>query len=121
MNKKTEKLIDKVKDLKPLEGRVLIVPDKVRTYKDKGLEGKPKDPNIKPEDIDAETEMVMEEVITDVNYRFQTGTVIQKAEDETRFEVGDTVIYQIGALKEFDLVKGVSILRKYDVEFVRAN
>ncbi len=119
MNKKIERLIDKCAYLTPLDGRVLVVSDKLRTYKEKQFKTYPKDPDIKEEDVDHETEMVMEEVMADVNYRYQTATVLQTPTDEIRFKVGDIIVYQIGALKEFDLVKGVSTLRKYEVEFIK--
>jgi len=116
MNKKTLRLIEKGTNYTPLEGRILIVPNKIRTHKDKGFESRPVDPDSDP--MDPDREMIMQEVITDVNNNFQTGIVIQKPEDETRFNVGDTIVFQLRALQEFDLIKGVSMIRKYDVEFI---
>lgn len=119
MNNKQQRLAIKCADIKPLEGRILVAPNKVRTYKDKGFESTPVDSEATDEAIVAgETEMIMKEVIRDVNYRFQTAVVLQKPEDETRFNIGDTIIYELGALQEFDLIKGVSTLRKYDAGYV---
>ena len=102
--------------INPLEGRVLVAANKVRTYKDKTFISKPVDPEVKEEDIiPNKTEMVMEEVIGNVNYRYQTAVVLQVPEDEKRFNIGNTVLFDIGALQGFDYIKGVSILRKYDV------
>lgn len=116
MTNKQQKLADKCANIEPLDGRILIAPNRVRTYKELGHKTYPADPNIKEADvIHGETEMVMEETLIDVNYRYQTGVVVQKSVDETRFNVGDTIIYGIGAPIEFDYIKGVSILKKYDV------
>lgn len=116
MNNKQMKLAQKCAGIEPLDGRILVVPNKVRTYKDKGFESHPVDPDIPEEEIiPGETEMVLKEVIRDANYRYQTGLVVQKATDETRFNIGDTIIFDLGAPQEFDYVKGVSVIRRYDV------
>jgi len=115
MTNRVIKLIEKCADIEPLEGRIFILPDKVRTYKDKRLIGRPKDPEVKEENIDSETEMVMIEEMVDVNHRFQTATVLKVPEDEIRFKAGDMLVYTIGTTFEFDLIKGVSFIRKYDV------
>jgi hypothetical protein len=118
MNNKQQKLMTVCAVINPLEGRVLVAANKVRTYKDKTFTSSPVDPEVKEEDITPETEMVMEEVIGNVNYRYQTALVLQVPEDEERFEIGDTILYDIGALQVFDYIKGVSTLNKYDVRFV---
>ena len=119
MTNKQLKLRDKVSMLIPLEGRVLISANKVRTYKTTGLTSSPVDPNVSEDEIvQGETEMILEEIEQEANYRYQSGVVLQKTEDEDRFEVGDTILYELGALQEFDYVKGVSTIRKYDVAMV---
>ena len=119
MNNKQQKLMTVCADINPLEGRILVVANKVRTYKDKTFESKPVDPEVKDEDvIPGETEMVLQEVIGNVNYRHQTAIVLQTSDDEERFNIGDTIIYDIGLLKPFDYIKGVSELNKYDVKYV---
>jgi hypothetical protein len=115
MNNKQKRLADKLAIHNPVEGRILVCPDKLRTYKYKGFNSTPVDPDVKEEDITSETEMRMEEAEMTANHKFQTAVVLQKPSDETRFDIGDTVVFYLGALEEFDLVKGVSILRKYDV------
>jgi len=118
MNNKQQKLVEKCISINPLEGRVLVAANKVRTYKDKQMSGTPVDPEVRPEDVTSETEMVMKEVMGDVNYRYQTAVVLQKSEDEVRFNIGDTILFDLGALQDFDYIKGVSTLNKYDVRFV---
>jgi len=116
MNNKQERLALKCVDIKPLEGRIIVIADRVRSYKGTGFESKPVDPDVKEEDIvQGETEMALEEVETKVNYRYQTAVVLQTPEDEIRFDVGDTVLYDIGSLVDFDFVRGTSMIRKFDV------
>jgi hypothetical protein len=115
MNNKQQKLMAGCAVINPFEGRILVAANKMRTYKDKTFQSRPVDPDVKEEDKTAETEMIMEEVIGNVNYRYQTAVVLQVPEDEERFNIGDTVLFDIGALQMFDYIKGVSILRRYDV------
>ena len=115
MNTKQQKLMEACAKINPLEGRILVAANKVRTYKDKTFQARPVDPDVKDEDINSETEMIMEEVVGNVNYRYQTAVVLQVPEDEKRFNIGDTVLFDLGALQVFDYIKGVSVLRKYDV------
>jgi len=117
ITKKIERLIEKCATIKPLEKRILVAPEKIRTYKhthpvldDKKNIGK--DP--------LKDEMATKVIEEDINYRFQKAVVLQKADDETRFNIGDTIVYNVGSLVEFDLFKGVSILRAYDVVAVLA-
>ena len=121
MTNKELKLVEKCSKIETLEGRILIAPHKIRTRKDKQFVGRPKDETIKEEDIDADTEMVMVEEMVDVNQRFQLATVLQVPSDEVRFNIGDTIVYQIGTTFDFDFVKDVSYIRKYDVTAVIKN
>ena len=68
MNNKQQKLADKCANFKPLEGRILVSPNKVRTYKGPGHKARPVDPNISMAEVDAETEMIMETTEIDINY-----------------------------------------------------
>lgn len=120
MTQREQKLVDKVSKLEPQDRRVLVHAHKVRTYKDKAFNAIPKDPDSDP--MDPEREMIMEETIADINYRYQKATVLRVSNNTTtKLEPGDIVIYEIGKLKEFDLVKDVSILRDYDVEFIEVD
>ena len=128
MTKKIENLIEKCANIIPLDGRVLVAPLKLRTYKKLGHTAKPVNPNINEDEIDAETEMVMVEEMQDVNYRFQKAIILQvprnRLPHESKFDVGDTIIYNVGDLVEFDLIKGVSMLRAHQViatEFKKEN
>ena len=118
MNNKQQRLAEKCANIEPLEGRILVCADKVRTYKTTGLTSKPVDEDVSDDEVIAgETEMVLEEVEQVANYRYQTGVVLQLPKDEVRFSIGDTIIFELGALSEFDYIKGVSTLRKYDAGF----
>lgn len=118
---KTEKLIEVCLTLEPMDGRIIILPGKVRTYKERQMVPKPLDPESFKidEDYDESNEVIpevtMEEELIDVNYRYQKAVVLQKPDDENRLNVGDTIIYQIGTIFDFDLIKGVSLIRKWDV------
>lgn len=114
---KTKRLEIKCASYKPLDGRVLVEPLRVRSYKTAGHrtevnideEGNP----ILDEEGEATQKMIEQE--GSVNYRYQIANVLAIPTDETRFEVGDTVVYEIGNLMEFDLIKGVSMIRKFNV------
>ena len=112
MNEKIVKLAEKVRLVKPLDGRVLVHPLRLRTYKDEQIvlddeKNKGKDPLTE--------EMEVKKVKTDINYRYQKAVVLKVPDDEVRFQIGDIIVYDVGSLKEFDLFKGVSVLRKYDI------
>ena len=112
MTKKIINLIKRVEEITPLEGRVLVSPHKIRTYK----ETHPVLDDEKNKDKDPlKDEMEVKMVTEDINYRFQRATVLRTPADETRFKVGDEIIYNVGALQDFDVFKGVSVLKKYDV------
>ena len=117
MTNKVQRLIEKCSQVSPLEGRILVSPERVRTYK--------QEQTFRDDEASAGSNPVTDEQktktkIVDVNYRYQKAVVLKTYEGEDRFAVGDTIIYGIGALDEFDLFKGVSILRKYDVVAILA-
>ena len=58
--------------------------------------------------------MQTEEREVEVSKRFQEAIVLKTPEGEKRLTAGDTVIYGIGSLYDFDFIKDVSILHKYD-------
>ena len=115
MTNRQLKLVEKCSTLEPLDGRVIVLPNKVKTYKDLQFVGRPKDTEIKEQDIEPDTEMVMIEEEIDVNYRYQTAMVLKVPSDEIRFNVGDTIIYVANTAFDFDYVKGTSLIKKYDV------
>ncbi len=122
MTNKIEKLIEKCKSIIPLEGRILVHPLKLKTYKEtqvfptgipyqkeeEAYEGKT--PAVGPINEEVQTE----EKEIEINKRFQEAIILKLPESETRFNVGDTIIYGVGSIFEFDFIKGVSIIYKYD-------
>ena len=102
----------------PLDGRVLVHALKLRQVKQedysfdvantKANEGK--DPERHRVDL--------VKIQPKVNAKYQEAIVLQVPFDETRFSVGDHVLYPIGSINPFDYVKGVSLLRKYDIAAV---
>lgn len=114
MNKKTERLIEKCKLFEPLDGRVLLYPLKVRTYKAKDVV--PITDGMTEEEVRmGEKEVELKTVERDVMYRYQRAVVLQIPNDEIRFVPGDTIVYNVGALHNFDLINDVSLLKKYDI------
>lgn len=118
MNNKVIKLIDQCKQYTPLDGRVIVYALKIKQVKQEayGLEpadtksNEGKDPKIHRIDLKKVRPMI--------NAKYQEAVVLQIPDDENRFKIGDTVIYHIGAVNSFDIVKGASMLRKYDIAAV---
>ena len=114
MTNKIVRLIEKCKSFEPLEGRILVHPLKVKTYKAKEPMPVRGDMTVDEMQI-GEKEVDVKMVERDVMYRYQRAIVLQVANDEIRFTSGNIIIYNVGALHTFDLIKDVSLLRKYDV------
>lgn len=122
MNNKVITLIDECKKFIPLDGRVLVHPLKIRQVKqsdysfDLDKESKAnqgKNPEVHRVDL--------MKIQPKINAKYQSAIVLQVPFDETRFKVGDEVLYPIGAIQLFDVIKGVSVLRKYDIAAVVIN
>ena len=118
MNKKIQNLVNKCSNIEPLDGRVLVHPMKLRTYESVTKEpdyeaAKGKNP--------IEEEMPMKQKIYTVNYAYQRAVVLQVAKNEPRLKVGDTIIYKVSNMLEFDLIKGVSMLKNFEVIAIEKN
>ena len=114
---KVDRLLDKCSTVNPLDGRVLVMPLRIRTFKGIGYDQEEVlDENGKPSITeDGVPEMAMVEVEQQTPYNHQQATVLKVASDEDRFKVGDNIVYINGSAKGFDLIKGVSVLRRYDI------
>lgn len=118
---KVAELIDECQKFIPLDGRVLVHALKLRQVKqedysfevDQTKANEGKDPSKHRVDL--------KKVQPKINAKYQTAVVLQLPFDETRFKVGDTILYPVGAINPFDYVKGVSLLRKYDIAAVIIN
>ena len=117
-----EELINECSKFTPLDGRVLVHALKYRQVKqedysfdldEKSKMNKGKDPEKHRVDL--------KKIHPKVNAKYQEAIVLQVPVDEDRFNVGDKVVYPIGVINPFDLVKGVSVLRKYDIACVVNN
>ena len=130
MTNKIEKLIEKCKSIIPLEGRILIHPLKLKTYKETQVfptgipypedekelideipEGTPENEEF-PDKEDPVIQTEEKEI--KISKRFQEAIVLKLPEGETRFNIGDTIVYNVGSIFEFDFIKGVSVICKYD-------
>jgi hypothetical protein len=114
MTNKEQRLVEKCVDIEPLGYKILVAPHKLRTYKEKQMvlddeANKGKDP--------IKDEMVQKEEIRDLSYRYQKATVLRsgRSPQDELFEVGEVIVYGIGDLIEFDLIKGISILPTHAV------
>jgi len=119
MTKKIESLIEKCKSINPFGERILVHPDKLRTYKEmqtfsthvslNDMASTDSTGVVEPQEVEVEQREVV------INKRYQTATVLKVPETEDRFNVGDTIIYRVGSAFDFDLIKGVSVLQKYNI------
>jgi hypothetical protein len=113
-----DELINECRKYTPLDGRVLVHTLKIRKVRQddhsfdladtKANEGK--NPAIHRVDLKKVRPMI--------NAKYQEAIVLQVPMDENRFKPGDRVVYPIGCVNPFDLIKGVSLLRKYDIAAV---
>jgi hypothetical protein len=119
---KVDELINECRKFTPLDGRVLLHALKIRQIKqkdytfdvdEKSKMNKGKDPE--------KHRMDLKKVHPKVNAKYQEAVVLQVPFDETRFKVGDTIVYPIGCLNDFDLIDGVSVGKRYDIAAVVLN
>ena len=127
MNNKTIRLRDKCSVYKPLGDRVLVEPMKELMSKQFQMTREPvldkngKQKMIKPTNdelrvgaINDTPEWAMFEQMVKLPNKYQRAVMLQLPKNEVNFEIGDTIIYTQGSLTDFDLIKGVSVIRKYN-------
>lgn len=96
---------------------ILVKSDKLRFYTEKRWE--PDYENFKGNPAEEDVPMVENEV--KINHRFQTATVVKlpvvTSVEMGKYDlaVGDTVIYRVNEITEFDLVKGIDYLKPYQI------
>lgn len=114
MTKKIENLVKKCSVIEPLDGRVLIHPLKLRTYE--SVNPEPDYEAAKAQGLNPqEDEMPMKKKIYTINRTYQRAIVLKTARNEQRLKVGDTIIYKVSNLLEFDLIPGVSMLKNFEI------
>lgn len=112
MTKRLERLIEKASFINLRDGRILIHIPSMRKYKAKDIvldeeKNKGKDP--------LKDEMEVKEVDKEFNYKYQVGYVVGYSDDVEGINPGDKVLVKVHSLDEFDYMKGVNIIRKYDI------
>jgi hypothetical protein len=118
-NKKIDSLINECRKFIPLDGRVLVYALKLKQVKQADYSFDLDRDSKANQGKDPEKHRVdLIKVQPKVNAKYQGAIILQVPLDETRFTVGDHIVYPIGAINQFDYVKGVSILRKYDIAAV---
>ena len=121
MNNKIENLINECRVFIPLDGRVLVHALKIRQVKQADYSFDLADTKANQGKDPEKHRVDLKKVQPKVNAKYQEAIVLQVPFDETRFKVGDKVVYPIGSINPFDLIKGVSVLRKYDIAAVIIN
>jgi hypothetical protein len=121
MNNKIQKLIDECRNYIPLDGRILVYAEKIRQVKQSDYTFDLADTKANEGKDPSKHRVDLKKVQPMINAKYQRAVVLQVPFDEHRFKVGDTVIYPIGAIQLFDQIKGVSVLRKYDIAAVLVN
>ena len=112
MNKRTEKLIEKARFISLGDDKLLIHIPRYRKFKQMDIvldeeKNKGKDP--------LKDTMEVKEVEKEFNYKYQEGYVINKANNVDTVEVGSKILVKVHNIDEFDYIKGVNIIRKYDI------
>ena len=112
---KIDELINTCRKYKPQGGRILVHALKIRQVKQsdygfdladtKANEGK--NPAIHRVDL--------KKVQPKINAKYQIAIVLQVPMDEPNLKVGDEIVYPFGCTNDFDLVKGVSTMKVWDV------
>jgi hypothetical protein len=122
MSKKINELINECRKFIPLDGRVLVHALKIRQVKQSDYSFDLDETSKANEGKDPSKHRVdLKKIQPKINAKYQEAIVLQVPFDETRFKPGDTIVYPIGVINPFDLIKGVSMLRKYDIACVITN
>jgi hypothetical protein len=119
--KKIDDLINECRMFIPLDGRVLIHALKIRQIKQEDYSFDVADTKANEGKDPSKHRVDLKKIQPKINAKYQKAVVLQVPFDESRFKVGDTILYPMGASQLFDVVKGVSVLRKYDVVAVVIN
>lgn len=101
-----------IKDIKLLGDRILIKPSKFYTYKVKEWV---KDDELNKGKDPLTDEQAMKEVEREVKSDIQKGVVVSVGNMVNQVSVGDTIMYNIRACAQFELIKGYGILKQYDI------
>lgn len=107
-----DKVIEECQAYIMLDDRLLVHPLELRSYEttdtvldDEANKGK----NPMLDELKTKVETVT------INYKYQLAIVVAKSDNVKDIEVGDKVVYKISNLIEFDLLPGVSMLKRYEV------
>lgn len=119
--KRLDELIVECRKFVPLDGRVLVHALKIRQIKQSDYSFDLADTKANEGKDPSKHRVDLKKIQPKINAKYQEAVVLQIPFDEIRFKAGDTIIYPIGALNPFDLIKGVSMLRKYDIACVVTN
>lgn len=111
---KVQGLIATCSNIRPLDGRILIAPDKLKMVRQKEPALKVKEGTEK-KGKDGVSQAVFEKDYPKVPTKYQVATVVGVPVDEAVLKVGMRIVYVNGTVNEYDLVKGVSVVQRYNV------
>lgn len=109
---KEQKMINDAWQFKMLDDRLLVQPLPLRTYEETDTvlddeANKGKNPMLE--------ELQTKQKVVTINYMYQEAVVLNVSENIKDIQIGDHVIYKVSNLTNFDMVEGVSMLRRYEV------
>lgn len=109
---KINELIKACEPFTMLDDRLLVHPLKLRTYEttDTVLDeeaNKGKNPMV--------DELKTMQKVVEINYKYQEAVVLNVSANIKDITVGDTIIYKVSNLLEFDVVPEVSMLKRFEV------
>lgn len=110
-----DQLIEKCGWYMPTDGRLLVHPLKLKTMKQKDYSFDVADTKANEGKDPKKHRVDLKKVHPKISCAYQEAIVLQCDQSTTDLKPGDTIIYRLGAVQDFDLVDGVSIMRKYDV------
>lgn len=111
---KVDKLMSKAQELVLLDDKMLAIPSKLRSYKvtDTVLDEEANE-GLDP----MKDELKTKQKVVEVNYKYQTATILNVSSNIKDLAPGDVIVYAISNpyVIEFDFIKGVIMLRRHEV------
>lgn len=110
-----EELINECRKYTPLGGRLLVHALKIRQVKQEDYGFDLADTKANEGKNPAIHRVDLKKVQPKVNAKYQEAIVLQVPIEEEKLRVGDKIVYTFGCTNTFDLVKGVSTMKTWDV------
>jgi hypothetical protein len=117
---KVADLLEKAKTYQPIDGRLLIAkdPDIMVKQKEPALKVKP---GTEKKGKDGIPKATLEKDFPMILSKYQTAWVLAVSPDEKILKPGDHILYITGSSNDVDVIKGVSIMQRYNVAAIISN